>query len=59
MYLHFLNSGDPVNMKNWVVIGHICNKDSLIRMDNVVNIIGQNIINQSGSRSSYCGGSGD
>ena len=30
-----------MNMKNWVVISHICNKDSLIRMDNVVNIIGQ------------------
>ena len=35
-----------MNMKNWVVISDICNKDSLIRLDNIFNIISQNIVNQ-------------
>ena len=35
-----------MNMKNWVVISDICNKDSLIRTDNIFNIISQNIVNQ-------------
>ena len=41
------------------MIRHVCNKDALIRVVYISNIIGQNVFNQSGSCGSYSDGSGD
>ena len=30
-----------MNVKDWVMISHICNKDALIRVVYIFNIIGQ------------------
>ena len=35
-----------MDIKDRVDISHICSQDALIRIDNVVNNIGQNIVNQ-------------
>ena len=42
-----------MNVKNYVMIRHVCNKDALIRVVYISNIIGQNVLNQSGSFGSY------
>ena len=48
-----------MDVKDWVMISHICNKDALIRMVYIFNIIGQNVVNEGGSCGSYPGGSGN
>ena len=49
IYFSFFIIGNPMNVKNWTMISHVCNKDALIRVVYIFNIIGQNIVNQSGS----------
>ena len=41
IYLSFFILGNPMNVKDWVMISHICNKDALIRVVYIFNIIGQ------------------
>ena len=45
IYFSFVILGNPMNATEWVMISHICNKDALIRVVYIFNIIGQNVVN--------------
>ena len=45
-----------MNVQNWLMIRHVCNKYARVVL--IFNIIGWDIVNQSGNCGSYSGGFG-